>query len=1050
MRVGWGWGCGGAVLAAALAPALYAAGGPGGTGQVDYDRDIRPIFAEACFACHGFDEATRKAGLRLDTAAGAGAKLPSGAQAVVPGHARQGTLVARLRSGSMPPASTKKKLSAAQIDLIARWVEQGAEYRDHWAFEPVRRPDVPAVRRTNWVRNPIDAFVLARLEREGLPPSREADRETLARRVAFDLTGLPPRPADVGVYLADRRPGAYERMVDRMLASPHYGERMALMWLDLARYADTHGYHIDSHRDMWRWRDWVIDAFNKNQPFDQFTVEQLAGDLLPNPTLDQRIATGFNRNHPINFEGGAIPEEYHANYIFDRIDTTATTWMGLTLRCTQCHNHKYEPFSQREFYQLYSYFNNVPERGLDGQQGNAVPFIKAPTAEQTARLAEFDRALAALRGRADARAAEMAGAQARWESTALGSALAAPSLDEGLEARVSPGESLPEGREWRGGTPAVVEGKLGAAARLAGSSYLDLGPAVRFDRTSRFSFGAWVRPAGREPMAILSRMDDAAAFRGWDLYLGDGRVFVHLIHQWEGNAIRVNTKAAPIQPDQWRHVFATYDGSGKAAGVRIYVDGKPQELVRTHDSLTGSILVEGPVHVGRRNPGAPYRGLVEDVRIYGRELTSTEVDALHGLAGVRSALETPPSRRSETHRKALQAFFLENHDPPYAALRREILSVEKQRSELDAAIPTTMVMEEMPAPRETHVLVRGQYDKKAEKVSPGTPAILPPLPADAPKNRLGFARWLVSPEHPLTSRVAANRFWMLCFGHGIVRTPENFGLQGERPSHPELLDWLASEFVRTGWDVKGLMRTIVTSATYRQDSRATSGLRERDPDNLLLARGPRFRLQAEFVRDQALQLAGLLVPRLGGPSVRPYHPAGLWEELAFGGNFTAQTYVQDHGEALYRRSMYTFWKRTCPPPSLQTFDAPEREFCVVKRIPTNTPLQALVLMNDPTYVEAARRFAERILTETAAAPRDRVGWALRQVLVRGPRPSETSALTRLYEERLGHYRAHPEAAEKLLAVGEWPRNKALPPAEVAAWTSVCSALFNLDEAMTRN
>jgi hypothetical protein len=800
----------------------------------------------------------------------------------------------------------------------------------------------------------------------------------------------------------------------------------------------------------------VVRAMNADMPFDQFTVEQLAGDLLPNATLDQKIATGFNRNHPINFEGGAIPEEYQAAYIFDRIDTTTTTWMALTMRCTQCHDHKYDPLTQKDFYRFYAFFNNVPENGLDGQGGNAAPFIKAPTPQQQAQLAAYDTQIAGLDAAVKARAATAATAQAEWEKTAPAAELAGTadglaarfSLDEASGEKVQDATGLRTAGQVRGKAE-WADGKLGGALRLDGTSYVDLGPQLDFDRGDHFSYGAWVYPTSGDAMTVLSRMDDNSKFRGWDLYLAGGKAFVHMIHEWEGNALRVNTKTA-FTLNQWHHLFVTYDGSSKAKGVHIYVDGKPADLDVTHDALTDTIRTPTPLLIGRRNPGAPFKGMIDEVRAYSRDLSAAEVEQMVQADTLRPILAVPAEKRTPEQRDALSRYFLATHDEKYAALSKELADMRQKRGELDKAIPTTMVMEELPKPRDTFVLIRGAYDKKGEQVEPGTPAVLPPLPAGMPANRLALAKWLVSPENPLTARVAVNRYWQMYFGTGLVKTAENFGTQGERPSHPELLDWLATEFMRTGWDVKAMQRLIVTSATYQQSSKATKTQTERDPENRLLDRGPRQRLTAEMVRDQALAVSGLLVDKLGGPSVKPYQPPGLWEDIAFGGGFSQQTYVQDHGEALYRRSMYTFWKRTCPPPSLQTFDAPEREFCMVRRSTTNTPLQALVLMNDPTYTEASRKFAERIMTEIAAEPKDRIRYAFRLALGRLPSNEEIRVLLGVHDDQLAKFRKEPAAATKLVSVGESPRNSKLDEAELAAWTGVTNVILNMDEMITKN
>jgi len=1047
----------------ALLPAIVAAEAP--RERVDFDRDVRPILGANCLTCHGFDPQTRQGGLRLDTLEGATKPGASGKKAIVPGDPAASELLKRVTVDNglrMPPASTGKTLKPEQVAILRRWIEQGARYAEHWAFTAPKPAPLPVVKLKSWPVNPIDRFVLARLEKEGLKPSPPADRTTLIRRVTFDLTGLPPTPAEVNAFQGDTRPDAYERLVDRLLASPRYGERMAMPWLDMSRYADTHGYHIDSHRDMWPWRNWVIDAFNRNLSYDQFVIQQLAGDLLPNATLDQKIATGFNRNHPINFEGGAIPEEYQTAYVLDRVDTTATAFMGLTMKCAQCHDHKYDPLTQKEFYGFYAYFNNIRENGLDGQSGNAAPFIKAPTAEQQTQLAAYDRKIGELEQAANARAAQVAAARASWErtmadadgSSVVSAGLAAHyGLDEMTGAQVRDAAGLQTAGQVQG-KAGWTQGRFGGALTFDGTNYADLGTGVQFDRTDRFSYGAWVHPTANDGMAVVSRMDDSAASRGWDLYLSGGKVFVHLIHEWDKNAIRVNTKNA-IPLNAWSHVFATYDGSGKAEGVKVYVDGKPAPVDVTHNNLTGTIQASVPVHIGRRSTAASFRGMIDEVRLYTRELSAAEVTQLAGFDAIRQIAATPAEKRTAEQQQTLSRYYLENFDEPYRQLSAELADQRKKRTELDASIPTTMVMEELPQPRETRLLIRGQYDVKGEPVKPITPAVLPPLPADAPPNRLTLAKWLVNPAHPLTARVAVNRYWQMYFGLGLVRTSENFGTQSEPPSHPELLDWLALRFANGAgdvkpWDVKAMQRLIVTSAAYRQQSALTPTLREKDPENRLLARGPRFRLPAEVVRDNALAVSGLLVEKRGGPSVKPYQPAGLWEEIAFGGNFTAQKYEQDHGEALYRRSMYTFWKRTCPPPSLQTFDAPEREFCIVRRSATNTPLQALVTMNDPAFVEAARKLGERMMTEVAAVPKDRLRYAFRLVLARQPKDEEVRVLLGIQQEQLGVFRKDPAAAEKLLSVGESPRNKSLDAAELAAWTAVANVILNLDETVTKN
>ncbi len=1028
---------------------------------VDFDHDVRPILSENCFTCHGFDGNKRMAGLRLDREEGAYQKLDSGETAVVPGDVKHSALAVRVMATDalqMPPVSSNKTLTKAQIATLRTWIAQGGKYAKHWAYMTPTRPALPAVKNAAWPKNPIDRFILARLEKAKLAPSPEADRATLLRRASLDLTGLPPTPAEVSAFVADKTPGAYERQVDRLLAGPHYGERMAQSWLDLSRYADTHGFHIDSQRDMWKWREWVINAYNTNLPYDQFTVQQLAGDLLPKATLSQKVASGFNRNHPINFEGGAIPEEYAAAYIFDRIDTTATTFMGMTMRCAQCHDHKYDPITQKDFYRFYAYFHNVPEIGLDGQKGNAVPFLKVPSPEQEASLIEAASKITGLENARKNRQAEASPTLAEWIKTASANADKAPAVTAGLAARYALDENA--GTETRDTSGKITNaalikgkadwkpGKIGNALNFDGGTSVEIGNALKWERGDKFSYGAWVYPTSMDAMAVLSRMNDDDSFRGYDLYLSGGKAFVHLIHKWDTNAIRVNTKNA-FEINQWHHLFVTYDGSSKAKGVHIYLDGKPAELDITHDALTDTIQTTVPTVIGRRANSASFKGLIDDVRAYDRELTTGEVAALAGEDGIRQILLTSEATRTDAQKAQLSAYYWDNVDATYKTLTTELADWKKKQAEVDAQVPNTMVMQEMDKPRDTFVLIRGQYDKPGEKITAGLPGFLPKL-GDYPANRLGLAQWLVNPNHPLTSRVAVNRYWQMLFGIGLVKTAEDFGTQGERPSHPELLDWMATEFIRTGWDVKGMMRLIVTSATYRQVSRTTPALRERDPENRLLARGPRFRLSAESIRDQALDVSGLLVPTIGGPSVKPYQPAGLWEDIAFGGNFSAQTYQQDHGDNLYRRGMYTFWKRTCPPPSLQTFDAPEREFCMVRRSTTNTPLQALALMNDPTFVEASRKLAERLLTEGGSTTAARLNLAYRLCVARPAAPQEIKILSGLLSDQLIRFRKDATLADKLLAVGESKRSATLDKNELAAWTLIASTVLNLDETITIN
>ena len=1077
--------------------------------QIDFDREVRPILSDNCFACHGPDENQRKAKLRFDTKDGAFAK-PG---VIMPGDASKSKLYQRVSSKDqdmvMPPPASEHKLTEKQIETIRRWIDEGARWDEHWAFIPPKRPEIPKVANAAWVRNPIDSFILARLEKEGLKPQPEADKTTLLRRVYLDLTGLPPTPADIDAFLADKSAGAYEKVVDKLLASPRYGERMAMVWLDLARYADTHGYHIDSHRDMWVWRDWLIRAFNENKGFDQFTIEQLAGDLLPDATQDQKIATGFNRNHMINFEGGAIPEEYLNEYVIDRVETTATTWLGLTMGCARCHTHKYDPISQKEFYQFYAFFNSVPEVGLDGRTGNAAPILPLPTEEQKA---EQQRLTGAIQDLTDALSDKnVAPLKQEWEKTLSGRAAVAPveKIMSHYELDGSLADSSGHYRQGRtlNGDPTFGGGMVSRAVSLDGQTLLSFGDAGAFDAGDQFTFALWMRPGiGKIGNFAFQKIEDEKTRRGYELVFEKTHLIdiqrwaapltVRLISNWPDGAIVVRTKE-PFNNNEWKHLAFTYDGSGRAAGLKVFLNGKFAEVEVVKDALNGPIKTGAELVIGGKQTGRAYSGGLDDMRLYSRVLGDREIEDLAVHYPVRAILSGVGGKRAKEEEDRLREYFLTEIAPE--EMRRkyvELKAVRKRKQALDKAIINTMVMMELGKPRDTFILARGDYRNKTEKVTPGVPAVLPPLPKDEKVNRLTLAKWLVDPNHPLTSRVAVNRFWQMYFGHGIVKTVEDFGVQGEPPIHPELLDWLATEFmtptwrqgdvatgrqgdketrgqgdkgtgrrgdeahsqsairnpqsaIKRGWDVKAMQRLIVTSATYRQSSRVTPELREKDPENRLLARGPRYRLSAEIIRDNALAVSGLLNDEIGGRSVLPYQPPGLWEEMAFGDGFSMQEYVQSHGKDLYRRSMYTFWKRTVPPAIMATFDAPDREKCVARRAVTNTPLQALVTLNDPTYVEAARAMAERTLREGGKNLSGRIVYVFRLALARNPSAQEARVLRELASRQLTNYRKDRKAASELLRVGESKEDDKIDQAELAAWTMVASAILNLDETITK-
>ncbi|MCW5978202.1 MAG: DUF1553 domain-containing protein [Bryobacteraceae bacterium] len=1033
----------------ALAVAAIAAGEEAAK-PVEFNRDIRPILSDKCFTCHGPDKSNRLTPLRFDQEEGAFVELKGGKRAIVRGDTAASEMYRRIASDNeaqrMPPAyAGHKKLLEREIELIRRWIEQGAPWQRHWSLIAPKRPEVPRVGDAAWPRNPIDYFVLERLEREGLAPSPEAEAATLIRRASLDLTGLPPTPAEADAFVADRSPDAYEKLIDRLLASPRYGERMAFDWLNAARYADTNGYQTDAERYMWRWRDWVIDAFNRNMPFDRFTVEQIAGDMLPGARLDQVIASGFNRNHRGNGEGGIVPEEYAVEYVVDRVDTTSTVWLGLTMGCARCHDHKYDPITQKEYYKVFAYFNNVPERGRAFKYGNSPPVVKAPTEEQRKELARLDESIAGAKRAFSALREEAAVAQRGWEK----SVRATPydwTDDADLMLRLPLGnDHANPGVKPRDGVFRFVPGRLAEALAFDGAVTADAGNAGRLGFHDKFTLSAWIYPTAANG-AILSRAQDSPeGMKGYAVVMKDGRIQVNLVQRWLDDALRAETKD-PIALNQWHHVAVTYDASLLATGLKIYVDGVSRPLNVLLDELNQTFAVGAPLLLGALD-GSPerFQGLMDEVRIYRGALSEDSVAVLAVRETIGEIAAIAPEGRSEAQRGKLSRCFLGQHAPtPIRDAWNRLAALRRERETLWERVSTVMVMAELETPRDTFVLARGEYDKPREKVNPGIPASLPPLNGDYPNNRLGFARWLVDPANPLTARVAVNRLWQMVFGVGIVKTAENFGSQGEWPSHPELLDWLATEFVQNGWDTKALLKLMVTSAAYRQSSKVAPALIENDPENRLLARGPRFRIPPEMVRDQALAAAGLLTEKIGGPSVKPYQPAGLWSELAGG-----EDYVQDDGPDLYRRSLYTLWKRTAPPPSMMIFDAPGREACAVLHTRTNTPLQALDLMNNVTYLEAARKMAERMMLEGGSRPEARIEYGFR--LATGRRPAREEA--RLLADSLGRYRddfaTHPGEAAKLLRQGESPRNETLDVPELASYAMLASLILNLDETITK-
>lgn len=1130
----------------------------------DFSRDVRPILSDHCYACHGPDGAVREAGLRLDRADGAREVLAGGADAELVWR-----ITAHDRDERMPPAEFPKPLSEAQVATLVDWVEAGAPYEEHWAYVPPERPEVPAAGE-DWARNPIDRFLAARLEEEGLSPSPEADRATLLRRLSYDLNGLPPTPEELDAFLADDEPEAYERQVDRLLASPRFGEHMARHWLDLARYADTHGLHLDNEREMWPYRDWVVRAFDANVPFDRFTVLQLAGDLLEEPTRDQLVASGFNRCNPTSAEGGMIAEEFRTIYARDRVDTTATVWMGQTLACAKCHDHKYDPFPMREYYELYAFFNSLTEEASDRNIENPVPFLRVPDEAQEARLAAMDAELARLEDAIAAPMPEVDAAQARWEerwrarlaerwrilvpttARADGATLTPQPDDSVLAGGANPAKDVYEVEAFAGEEritalrlEALIDGDAAVPGRAHNENFVLTGleveafPAGRPEEARPVELIGASATHSQDGYPIEAALDDDPA-TGWAGlgkagdrsavlvaaqpfgFAGGTGLRVRLRHEsrFAGHALRRFRLAVSDEDDlswsalgAWHRLGVIPAEDGRAAFEEVHAPELGVDLAATcgpesHAWHPAPELVDGQVHEFEQTVGTVYLhrtidapsarrmragiGSDDGVRLwlngelvhdnpaarpvaldqdtvtlpleegrndlllkvvnYGggfgfafRRLGEDAGGLPHDLALL---LSRPDGPRDEAERERVRRFYRGRHAPEWTALVERRDEQREERDAFEASLPTTLISQEREEPRPAHVLVRGAYDRKGEPVEREVPDVLPPLPEDAPRDRLGLARWLVSGEHPLTARVTVNRYWQRLFGTGIVKTTEDFGSQGEYPVHPELLDWLACEFVDSGWDVKALLRLLVTSAAYRQCSAVTPELLERDPGNRLLARGPRFRLAAEEVRDTALHVSGLLVEERGGPPVRPYQPDGVWFAVAYTSSNTAR-YTQDEGEALWRRSLYTFWKRTAPPPNMVAFDAPSREACTVERSRTVTPQQALVLWNDPTFVEAARHLAARVLREGGEEDTARARWAHRLVVGRFPSRAQLEVLLGSLADQRARYEADPDAARALLGVGDSPRPEGLDPAEHAAWTNLSTVLLSLPQTVTR-
>lgn len=1008
---------------------------------ISFSRQIRGILSDRCFQCHGPDEAERQADLRLDVEDSAIAELDSGSQAIVPGDAAASELIQRLTTDDpdlrMPPVDFGKSVSEEEIALLQKWIDQGAEWGRHWAFEPIVRPELPP--NSGNATQPIDAFVVARLDREGLTPSPEADRTSLLRRVSLDLTGLPPTPTEVNSFLADDSPEAYERAVDRLLASSRYGEHMARYWLDVARYGDTHGLHLDNFREMWAYRDWVVDAFNSNKPYDVFITEQLAGDLIPNATQDQLIASGFNRCNVTTSEGGSIAEEVHVRNVVDRVVTTGTAFMALTMDCTRCHDHKFDPLTMKDFYSFYAFFNSFDGNPLDGNKKDHAPVIRVFTDEQQTQLAE-------LRESQDAVETKMDAVQATVEY--IEPVKPAPRILSEPADYIWIEDALPIGakaasKAWKfaGDPQPVFSGTLSnelVAKGVEQNVVENIPQKLIVAEGDELFCHVYIDPKN-PPKQIMLQFHAGS----WDhrAYWGED-----LIPWGSANTpSRFHAGALP-KAGEWVRLEVKVADVGLVPGTAIDGWACTQQDGRAFWDHAG---IRG---LSNRTPWYDsFAVWLKEMRAAGGTLLPDEA---------KNLVVKPEADLSETNLVSLRSYFLRNAwtamKEPLAALRTELNDIRSQIRTIQDQAGTTLVYKEKSEPKSAYMLTRGEYDQKGDEVPRGVPEVLPDFPQDAPQNRLGVAQWLTSPEHPLTSRVTVNRLWQQFFGVGLVKTSEDFGSQGEPPSHPLLLDWLSAEFMAPqqpgaehGWDVKHIAKQIVMSATYRQSAAVTPELLERDPENRLLARGPRFRLDAETLRDQALFVSGLLYEKLGGPSVKPPQPKGLWNAVGYTDSNTANFSPDKGHEAVHRRTLYTFLKRTSPPPQMSTFDGPSRESCVVRRERSNSPMQALLLMNDPQYVECARGLAERVLREVSESEQKQAEFVLRQCILRQPTEQEIQGVLNDYHAFLTNYAADPEAAKMLVEVGENQPAEDLNPVQLAAWTMVANLALNLDEFINK-
>ncbi len=1050
--------------------------------QVDFNYHIKPILSDRCYKCHGPDANQRQADYRIDLAEGAfsttNGEHSQTTYNLSANNLSKSEVFHRLISDDeeymMPPPAANLALSNREKALIIRWIEQGAEYKQHWSFVPPKKEALPKVKNETWAKQPLDYFILNKIEENNLVASPIANKTTLFRRITLDLTGLPPSPAAIDAFLKDDAPDAYEKAVDRLLASPQFGERLGVEWLDVARYADSHGYQDDGMRTTWPWRDWVIKAFNENMPYDQFITEQIAGDLLPNPTREQILATCFNRNHPQSQEGGVVAEEYRVEYVSDRTNTFGKALMGMTMECARCHDHKYDPISQKDYYALSAFFNNNNDNGVVPYIGEATPTVLLPTPAEEKTLDSLRAAMQPL---------ETALVTDNYKAAfATWLAKQEPSIDlkEGLIAAFDfdkeleiPKRRLNLDRKTTGGwggigekgktisyinqvlkkpdaavfgnydsRPVLVDGKNGKGLSFKGDCGIRFSRDLDLDRHQPFSLSIWVKvlKEGEKGPIFLNANGDFEGYRGWGCLLNeDGTLNFQMIHTYPDNAIIYKTKEK-ISVGEWTHITMAYDGSSQAKGLHFYINGKKPTAELLEDNLQKSVLhaAEGknwtnyPFVLGKENASSIENIVMDEMLVYDRQLSDIEVVRLHD----KSVADTP------TENQLLDYYVLSGKNRTYNKQLNQLTKLRAVENTLTTNFLEVMVMSDKEIVRPTFILDRGMYDAPKEEVQANTPTVFAELPDNLPPNRLGLAKWLVSKENPLTARVQVNRLWMMLFGKGLVATQEDFGNQGNLPSHPELLDWLAVDFMENGWDMKAFIKKILLSATYQQQSIINQLTKEKDPTNAWYAHFPAYRLSAEMIRDNALAASGLLTDKIGGPSVYPYQPKGIWKALA---TRNATVYEEGKGADLYRRSMYTVWKRSAPPPAMMNFDAPDRYYCTVSRQKTATPLQSLVLMNDPQYVEAARMLAERTLQAGGSTTTNKLHYVFKSLIGRNADAKELAAVTALLEEELVHFQQNKKSAAELLTAGAHPVNPKLVRTELAAYTMVASTIMNFDE-----